>query len=126
MPLPLWLAAVAVILVAVNLRPGATSVGPVLAEIQSGLGMGSVQAGILTALPGFTFAVVGALAVMVSRRAGISWTIALGLGVVAAGLLIRSIVDSPVLFMILTVLAFAGMAMGNRSEERRVGKECPV
>ncbi|MCC3267632.1 MFS transporter [Arthrobacter gengyunqii] len=112
-PLPVWLAAVAVILVAVNLRPGATSVGPVLAEIQSGLGMGSVQAGILTALPGFTFAVVGALAVMVSRRAGIAWTIALGLGVVAAGLLIRSVVASPVLFMILTVLAFAGMAMGN-------------
>lgn len=112
-PLPLWLAAVAVILVAVNLRPGATSVGPVLAEIQSGLGMGSVQAGILTALPGLTFAVVGALAVAVSRRAGAAWTITLGLGMVAAGLLLRSAAVSPVLFMALTVLAFAGMAMGN-------------
>lgn len=112
-PLPLWLSAVAVILVAVNLRPGATSVGPVLAEIQSGLGMGSVQAGILTALPGLTFAVVGALAVAVSRRAGAAWTITLGLGMVASGLLLRSVAVSPVLFMTLTVLAFAGMAMGN-------------
>ncbi len=112
-PLPLWLAAAAVILVAVNLRPGATSVGPVLAEIQSGLGMGSVQSGILTALPGLTFAAVGAIAVAVSRRAGVAWTITLGLGVVAVGLLLRSFVDSPVPFMVLTVLAFAGMAMGN-------------
>ena len=112
-PLPLWLAGIAVVLVAINLRPGATSVGPVLQEIQAGLGMGSVQAGILTALPGLTFAVVGSLAVLVSRRVGIAWTIALGLGLVAAGLLLRSFVMSPVLFMVLTVLAFAGMAMGN-------------
>ena len=31
----------AVALVAVNLRPGATSVGPVLEELRSGLSMGS-------------------------------------------------------------------------------------
>ena len=109
----MWAAAAAVILVAVNLRPGATSVGPVLAELRSALGMGSTLAGVLTALPGLTFAVVGALAVALSRRAGINGTIAAGVAAIAAGLLLRSVVDSPVAFLLLSFLAFAGMAVGN-------------
>lgn len=111
--LPLWAAAAAVVLIAVNLRPGATSVGPVLAELQSSLGMGSALAGVLTALPGLIFAVVGALAVALSRRAGVNGTLAAGVAVVAAGLLLRSVVDSPVPFLLLTALAFSGMAVGN-------------
>lgn len=111
--MPLWVAAGAVVLIAVNLRPGATSVGPVLAELQAALGMGSTLAGVLTALPGLTFAVVGSLAVAFARRAGINGTIAAGLAAIAAGLLLRSIVDSPAPFLALTVLAFAGMAVGN-------------
>ena len=111
--LPLWAAGAAIVLVAINLRAGATSVGPILAELQEGLHMGATQAGVLTALPGLTFAVVGALAVALSRKAGIGWSLALGLAAVSAGLLIRSVVDSAALFMVLTVLAFAGMAVGN-------------
>ncbi|WAP51617.1 hypothetical protein OL239_17900 [Arthrobacter sp. ATA002] len=111
--LPLWAAAAAVVLVAVNLRPGATSVGPVLAELQAGLGMDPTLAGVLTALPGLTFAAVGALAVALSRRAGINGTIAAGLAAVAAGLLLRSVVESPVAFLLLSMLAFGGMAVGN-------------
>ena len=112
-PLALWAAVAAVVLAGLNLRAGATSVGPVLAELQSGLGMDSAQAGVLTALPGLTFAVVGSVAVLLARRAGVNLTITVGLAVVAAGLLLRSMVDSTVLFLLLTVLAFAGMAVGN-------------
>ncbi|MCC9198574.1 MFS transporter [Arthrobacter sp. zg-Y820] len=112
-PLTLWAAAAVVVLVALNLRAGATSVGPVLAELQSALGMGSALAGVLTALPGLTFAVVGALAVALARRAGLNGTIAAGVAIVAAGLLLRSVVDSAVPFLLLTALAFAGMAVGN-------------
>ena len=112
-PLALWAAVAAVVLAGLNLRAGATSVGPVLAELQAGLGMDSAQAGVLTALPGLTFAVVGSVAVLLARRAGTNLTITVGLAVVAAGLLLRSMVDSTVLFLLLTVLAFAGMAVGN-------------
>ncbi|MDK1328117.1 MFS transporter [Arthrobacter sp. zg-Y1143] len=111
--LPVLLTALAVILVAVNLRPGASSVGPVLAELQAGLGIGATAAGVLTALPGLTFAVVGALAVAISRKAGINGSILLALAAIAAGLLLRSLVNSAALFLLLTVLAFAGMAVGN-------------
>lgn len=87
--------------------------GPVLAELEAALGMGSTQAGVLTALPGLTFAVIGALAVSLSRRAGLSRTITMGLAAVAAGLLLRSVAESSAVFLALTVLAFSGMAVGN-------------
>ncbi|MCC3273447.1 MFS transporter [Arthrobacter zhangbolii] len=112
-PLPFWMVLLAVILVAVNLRPGASSVGPVLAELQAALGLDATAAGVLTALPGLTFAAVGAFAVALSRRTGINGAVVLALGVVAAGLLVRAVVGTAVLFMLLTVLAFAGMAIGN-------------
>ena len=111
--LPFWLVGTAVVLVAVNLRPGASSIGPVLAELQAGLGLDATGAGILTALPGLAFAVVGALAVAVSRKAGINGSIVLALALVASGLLARALMGNAVLFMVLTLVAFAGMAVGN-------------
>ena len=42
----------AVALVSVNLRPGASSVGPVLEELRTGLGMSAAVAGAVTGLPG--------------------------------------------------------------------------
>ena len=111
--LPFWLVAAAVVLVAVNLRPGASSIGPVLAELQAALGLDATAAGVLTALPGLTFAAVGALAVAVSRKAGVNGAIVLALALVAFGLLARALVGNAVLFMGLTVAAFAGMAVGN-------------
>ncbi|MEX5302303.1 MFS transporter [Kocuria sabuli] len=110
---PRWLVVVAVVLVAVNLRPGATSVGPVLAEVQQGLGLGPTMAGVLTALPGLTFAAAGACAAALSRRTGISGAVTTGLALVAAGLLARAVTGSVPLFLALTVLGFTGMAVGN-------------
>ena len=45
--LPVWLAVVAVIVLAVNLRPGATSIGPLLSELRAGLHMGPGVAALL-------------------------------------------------------------------------------
>jgi MFS transporter, CP family, cyanate transporter len=107
------LALLAVALVSVDLRPGATSVGPVLAELERGLGMSAAQAGFLTALPGLCFAAVGALAVALSRRIGVTGGIIAGLVALTVGLFVRSLVDSVAGFLLLTVVALAGMAVGN-------------
>ncbi|UWX97616.1 MFS transporter [Arthrobacter zhaoxinii] len=129
-PLPFWLVGTAVVLVALNLRPGTSSVGPVLAELQAGLGLDATAAGVLTALPGLAFAAVGALAVALSRKTGINGSIVLALAAAAAGLLVRSFVDSAALFLVLTVLAFAGMAVGNilvpAFIKRHGGRHLPV
>jgi len=103
----------AVVLVSVNLRPGASSVGPVLAEVRDGLATTEGVAGALTGLPGFCFAVFGALAVGLARRVGATTGIMLGLVAVAAGLLLRSVAGSTALFLLLSTLALAGMAVGN-------------
>ena len=104
---------VAVALVSVNLRPGASSVGPVLEELRTGLGMGAATAGAMTGLPGLVFGLVGAVAVGFARKVGMTAGIAVGLAAIALGLVLRVTTDQVPLFLVLTVLALAGMAVGN-------------
>ena len=111
--LPFALLVVATVLVSLNLRPGASAVGPVLDEIRGGLGMGGGAAGALTGLPGLCFGVGGALAVRLGRRAGVAGGIALGLALAAAGLLLRPLVGDTTAFLVLSAVALLGMAVGN-------------
>ena len=106
-------AVLAVVLVSVNLRPGASSVGPVLAEVRDGLGMSPGLAGVVTGLPGLCFGVVGATAVALARRVGTTGGIALGVLLAATGLLLRATTGSTALFVVLTTLALPGMPPGN-------------
>ena len=111
--LPFGVLVAAVVLVSVNLRPGASSLGPVLEEVRQGLGMSGGVAGAMTGLPGLCFGLVGALAVGFARKVGMTTGITLGLVAAAAGLLLRVTTGSVPLFLLLTVVALAGMAVGN-------------
>lgn len=106
-------ALLAVVLVSVNLRPGASAIGPVLEEIRTGLGLSGGLAGLLTGLPGLCFALAGATAVGFARRVGATAGIAIGLVAAATGLLLRATTDSASVFLALSTLALAGMALGN-------------
>ncbi len=103
----------ATVLISLNLRPGASSVGPVLEELGGELGMAPAVAGLMTALPGLCFGAVGALAVTLAHRVGMSVGIALGTLAVVVGLLARAATGSVPLFLGLTALALGGMAVGN-------------
>jgi MFS transporter, CP family, cyanate transporter len=104
---------VGVVLLSVNLRPAAVSVGPVLDEIRAGLGMGPVSAGVLTSLPVLSFAVFGALAPLAARRVGPHRVTLLALLAVVAGLAGRAAVGNEAAFLVLSLVATAGMAMAN-------------
>lgn len=108
-----WFGALAVAAIAVILRPAATSVGPVLAEITTGLGISPSVAGVLTALPGFCFAAAGALAVTIGNKLGTAVTLAIGALAVAVGLVARSLVGNEMAFLALSVLALFGAGLGN-------------
>lgn len=108
-----WFGVVAVAAIAIILRPGATSIGPVLAEITHGLGLSATVAGALTALPGFCFAIAGATAVTLSNKLGTAGALTLGVAAAAIGLLARSLVSNQVAFLALSVLALLGAGMGN-------------
>lgn len=103
----------AVVLVSVNLRPGASSVGPVLAELTADLGMSQAVAGVLTALPGLCFGAVGASAVTLARRFGLSAVVTGGVAAVAVGLGARAFTGSAWVFLLATTVALGGMAVGN-------------
>lgn len=101
------------LLLSLNLRPAAVSVGPVLDEVRSGLGMSAASAGLLTSMPVLAFAVFGALAPLSARRIGIHRVTLLSLLAVTGGLLGRALVDDELGFLALSMLAVAGMAMAN-------------
>jgi CP family cyanate transporter-like MFS transporter len=106
------LLAVAVVLAALNLRPAVTSVGPLLDKAQAELGATATWAGLLTTLPGLCFAVAGLAAPALARRVGIGAAVALALGVLAAGLVVR-VLDGPLVVLGGTLVASAGIALAN-------------
>jgi CP family cyanate transporter-like MFS transporter len=107
------LALAALLLAAVNLRLAVTSVGPVLEEIRAGLGMSGTVAGLLTSLPVVCFAAVGFAAPRLARRFGAAAVIAAGFVVLVAGLAIRPYVPGTALFVLLSGVALAGIALVN-------------
>lgn len=75
--------------------------------------MGGTLAGMLTALPGLCFAVFGLLANRVSAWAGQVGALAIAAALTTIGLTLRVLTGSWVLFLLLSVVALAGMAAGN-------------
>ncbi|MGH2849204.1 MAG: CynX/NimT family MFS transporter [Solirubrobacteraceae bacterium] len=118
-----------VILVAANLRPVATSIGPLVHEIRGGLHLSGADAGLLLSIPVLCFGLAAPAAPPLSRKIGIARTIALVLVLVIAGLVLRATGSVAALFLG-TTLAAAGAACGNvllpvivrRSFADRVGR----
>lgn len=107
------LVVIGIVVLAFNLRPAAVSVGPVLDEITSALEMSPTTAGVLTTLPVLAFASFGAVAPWLSRIVGVHRVTLLSLAAVVVGLGLRSRTDSVPLFLLLSLLALAGMASSN-------------
>ena len=111
-PLSPVLLAGGVILVAINLRPAAASIGPVLDRIQSGTGLSSGWAGALATLPVLCFGLLAPLAPPLARRLGVHTAIAVALVALVAGMLLR-LVPGDVFLFAGTALAGAAIATGN-------------
>jgi MFS transporter, CP family, cyanate transporter len=111
-PLSPALLAAGVILVAINLRPAAASIGPVLDRIQSDTGLSSGWAGALATLPVLCFGLLAPLAPLLARRLGVHTAIAVAMIALASGMLVRLIGGGVFLFAG-TALAGAAIATGN-------------
>lgn len=108
-----WAIALGLVLLAFNLRPAVTSIGPVLDELRAALGVSSSWAGLLTTLPLLCFVVFGGLAPLAARRVG-PRLLAIGLlALVAGGLLVRALTGSPAVFLAMSAVALAGVAAAN-------------
>jgi len=104
---------IALVLAAFNLRPAVTSVGPVLEEIRTGLGMGGVVAGLLTALPAACFVAFGSLAPRLVARSFPSRLIWISLAAVTIGLAVRPFMPGTATFVLVSCLALGGIGVAN-------------
>jgi CP family cyanate transporter-like MFS transporter len=102
-----------IVVLAFNLRPAAVSVGPVLDDVRNGLGMSPAATGALTSLPVLAFGVFGALAPRFARLVGLHRVTLIALLCVVGGLAGRASVSSVPVFLLLSLLALAGMASAN-------------
>jgi MFS transporter, CP family, cyanate transporter len=109
----LLLIGVAIVLTGLNLRTAVTSIGPVLQEIQDGLGISSGLAGLVTTMPVLCFAAIGFAGPGLSARFRDSHVLSGALVTIAAGLVVRAVAPAFWLFLLGTVLAMVGGALGN-------------
>lgn len=101
------------VLVALNLRTAITSVGAVLPQVQDGLGMSSTVAGLLTSVAPVCFAVVGITTPALVRRFDLRGVLLAAMVALTAGLALRSVTTTSWAFVLTSVLALAGLAVGN-------------
>ena len=109
----LVLIGVAIVLTALNLRTAVTSVGPVLEEIQGGLGISSGLAGLITTMPVLCFALIGFTGPALSARYRDAHVLAGALIAMTGGLALRSLAGGFPLFLVGTAMAMVGGALGN-------------
>ena len=109
----LALVGIAIVLTGFNLRTAVNGVGPVLQEIEHGLGISSGLAGLITSMPLICFALIGFAGPPLAARFRDGHVLAAALLVMAVGLLVRVSVPSVWVFLVGTVLTMVGGALGN-------------
>ncbi|MEH7307980.1 CynX/NimT family MFS transporter [Neobacillus drentensis] len=107
----IWLV-IGIVLVAFNLRPAITSVGPLMGMIQKDVGLAHWSAGLLMSLPLIVFAVMSPLVPKLANRITNEMALIAGLTSLLVGIVIRSI---PMAFFLFTGTLFigVGIAIGN-------------
>ncbi len=103
----------ALVALALNLRPAVNGIGAVTPELRSSTGLTGTAAGALLALPTLSFALMGLTAAGLAARFGTHRTVLAALVALVAGQVLRSTVPGlPALFGG-SVVALAGLAVGN-------------
>lgn len=100
------------LVVAANLRPSLTGVGPLLDRVQADLGLAPAVAGMLNTVPLLAFAVISPIVPRLAARSGPERVLGAALVVLTLGIAVRWVPATATLFAG-TVLIGAGIAVGN-------------
>ena len=103
---------VSIFLIACNLRPAITSVGPLVDSIQAALAIPGYALGMITALPLLAFSLVSPVAPSISIRFGNERTVFLGMILLILGIVIRASGSAFALYFGTLVLGI-GITTGN-------------
>ncbi|WP_298459415.1 CynX/NimT family MFS transporter [uncultured Cellulomonas sp.] len=108
-----WVVLAGIVLVALNLRIAVAAVSPILDAVRADVDLTETLAGVLGAVPLASFALFGSVAPIVARRAGLEPTLVAAMAMSGVGEVARSLVSTPTPFLGWSVIALAGMGMGN-------------
>ncbi|MBB6451213.1 CP family cyanate transporter-like MFS transporter [Geomicrobium halophilum] len=103
---------IAIVLIAFNLRPAITGVGPLVGMVRDELQLTSGQAGMITTLPLLAFAGLSIAAPRLAKIWSIEWAILAGLLTLLIGILLRSTGFTVTLFIGMTIIG-VGIAICN-------------
>ncbi|WP_163970604.1 CynX/NimT family MFS transporter [Oceanobacillus halotolerans] len=103
-----FLLIVGIIVVAFNLRPAITSVGPLIGVIRDDIGLSNWSAGILTSLPLVAFAIMSPVAPRLGNRLTNERALLLGLILLFIGITVRSI---SMVFLLFVGTLFIGLGI---------------
>jgi MFS transporter, CP family, cyanate transporter len=102
-----------IVLVGLNLRIAVAAVSPILGLVRHDVALTPAEVGLLGTIPVLSFALFGALATPVARRLGLEPTMVVALLLSASGEVARALAGSAPAFLAWSVIALAGMGMGN-------------
>jgi MFS transporter, CP family, cyanate transporter len=115
--LPLWrgrtLALLGILLIAANLRTAVAGLSPIFFEIRTAYPLDNVAVGVLGMLPPIIFALAGIFAPFLTRKASLEAVMVVSLAAILVGQIMRALSGSFVALGIGSVIAFAGMGVGN-------------
>lgn len=103
----------AVLLLAINLRPVVNAVGAVIPELRDATGLPASTTGLLLSLPTIAFAVLGLAAPALAARWGAHRTVVCCLVALAVGQLVRAVVPGSVALFAGSLIGLTGIAVGN-------------
>ncbi len=98
---------------AFNLRTAVTSLTPLLGDLGHLFGFGSTMTGVLGMLPSAAFAAFGVATPTIAHRLGLERSALLSMLLAALGLVLRSLADGTGGLLLGSIVALAGMGMGN-------------
>ncbi|TFH86757.1 MFS transporter [Billgrantia azerbaijanica] len=113
------------VLVGLNLRPALSSLAPLLVRVQQDTGLSSLGIGALTTLPVLCLGIFAPLAPWLTKRLGAERTLSLALAVLIAGLLLRGLPPTPLLFAG-TLLVGAAIGVAGTLLPALVKREIPA
>lgn len=104
-------AIVVIVLVAINLRPGIVSIGPILPLIRSEFGLSNTAAALLTAIPDLLMGLLALPTPWLARRFGRNAVVLTALIVLCASIIARAFAPSVTILLISTAGVGAGIAV---------------
>lgn len=102
-----------ILLFGVTLRMAVTAVSPLISQIGEDITLTAATIGLLGTLPTATFAVFGFMTPYVIRWASLERLLGIAIAAAVLGQLGRALVSGTVPFMVLSVVALAGLGAGN-------------